>query len=67
MITDQIVAYVDFLDGVRRAVYEQLDGRQYVIGYDGEPEHGVWWMPRFPEGPEDLADADLPMIVDKKQ
>ena len=24
------------VDGVRRPVYEQLDGRQYVIGYDGE-------------------------------
>jgi hypothetical protein len=29
-MNDPIVAYVGFVDGVRRPVVEQMDGRQYV-------------------------------------
>lgn len=42
---DRCVAYVDFLDGGRRPVYERFNGKQYVIGYDGKPaiveKHGL--------------------------
>jgi hypothetical protein len=32
-------------DGVWRAIYEQLDGRQYVIDGNGVPVFGVWVKP----------------------
>ena len=38
---DPIIALVNFTDGVRRAVYEEVDSRQYVIGNDCDPVHGV--------------------------
>ena len=31
-----------FTDGGRRPVYADSDGRQYVLGYDGEKVYGVW-------------------------
>jgi hypothetical protein len=32
----RIIGRVPFVDGVVRDVYEDADGRQWVIGYDGE-------------------------------
>jgi hypothetical protein len=34
-----------FVGGVTRPVYEDADGRQWVVGYDGEPAYGVWLRP----------------------
>src|SRR5262249_54447849 len=39
------IAYVEFIAGVRLPVYD--DGRrQYVLGDDGEPICGVWYIYR---------------------
>ena len=56
-ISDPIVAYVDFVDGVRRPVFEQLEGRQHAFDDDGERVYGVWFIPRD-------GDIDLPVVVD---
>ena len=42
---DRILGEVDFVDGSRRLVYEDSDGRQYVLGEESERVHGVWMMP----------------------
>jgi hypothetical protein len=47
-----IVGRVPFTDGIERDVFVNADGRQHVIGYDGEPVYGVWLPP-----------ADEPLIV----
>jgi hypothetical protein len=45
-VTDSgIVGRVLFVDGVTRDVYEDAEGRQWAIGYDGECVYGVWLMP----------------------
>jgi hypothetical protein len=54
---DPVIAHVGFVDGVSRAVFEQLDGRQYVLDDDGDRVCGVWFIP--PDG-----DIDLPAVVD---
>jgi hypothetical protein len=55
--TDPIIAHVHFVDGVRRPVFESIDGRQYVLGDDGEPVYGTWFVPSD-------GDIDWPAIVD---
>ncbi len=40
-MTDRLLAPVRFF-GDDRDVYQAPDGRQYVLGYDGEPVFGVW-------------------------
>jgi hypothetical protein len=47
-----IVGRVPFVDGVTRDVFEDANGRQWVIGYDGERVYGVWLLP-----------ADEPVII----
>jgi len=47
-----VVARVPFVDGVTRDVREDADGRQWVVGYDGERVYGVWLPP-----------ADGPVVV----
>jgi hypothetical protein len=54
---DPIIAHVRFTDGAERPVFEGLDSRQYVLDDDGEPTHGVWYIP--PDG-----GMDLPVIVE---
>jgi hypothetical protein len=39
------VGHVLFLDGVTRDVYEDSEGRQWVIGHCGERVYGVWLKP----------------------
>jgi hypothetical protein len=39
------VGRVPFTDGAEREVHEDADGRQWVVGYDGEPVFGVWLPP----------------------
>ena len=48
----RVVGRVPFADGVTREVYEDTDGRQWVIGYDRERVYGVW-----------LPLADEPVVV----
>jgi hypothetical protein len=36
-----IIGRLPFTDGVVRDVYEDMDGRQWVTGYDGERAYGV--------------------------
>jgi len=55
---DPIVAYVEFVGGAMRPVYEEPGGRQYVIDNDGEPVYGVWIIPR--------EECDRPIIVDDR-
>jgi hypothetical protein len=43
---DPIVAYVEFVGGAMRPVYEEPSGRQYVYDNDGERVYGVWFIPR---------------------
>ncbi len=61
-------------DGVERDVYEDADGRQYVLGDQGEKVFGLWLLgtsarpqlPREEEGPapEESASEDLPWEQD---
>jgi hypothetical protein len=55
-MSDGVVAHVDFADGQRRPVYQDAAGRQYVVDDDGEPVHGVWYIPRD--------ECDAPIVVD---
>jgi hypothetical protein len=42
-----------FNDGIERGVYEDAEGRQYVLGLDGERVNGQW-----------LPQADEPGVVE---
>lgn len=55
---DPIVAYIWFTHRVQRAVYQQPDGRQYVLDDEGEKIYGVWYIP-----PEERTGPDI--IVEK--
>jgi hypothetical protein len=45
-VTDsRIIGCVPFVDGVTRDVYEDADGRQWVIGDDVERVYRVWLLP----------------------
>ena len=48
----RVVGRIPFVDGASRDVYEDTDGRQWVVGYEGERVYGVWIMP-----------ADEPVVV----
>ncbi len=56
---DPIISYKLFDDGSIRPVFEQRDGRQYVLDDDAERVYGSWILPD--DG------IDLPIIVDAKQ
>jgi len=43
-MNDPIIGYRLFLDGTRRPIFEQLDGRQYVLDDDDERVYGVWTL-----------------------
>jgi hypothetical protein len=45
------IADIDSIDGVRRPVWEDSRGRQYVLDAEGEPVFGVYFIP--PEPPDD--------------
>ena len=54
---DPIIAHVLFTDGARRAVFLDLEGRQYVVD-EGERVDGQWLDPEtVPFAP----DATLPL------
>jgi hypothetical protein len=50
---DRVVGHRLFTDGIERTVYEDAEGRQYVLGPDGERVDGQW-----------LASADEPGLVE---
>jgi hypothetical protein len=62
-MTDRVIARVRFLDGAERDVYQTPDGRQYLLGYDGEPVYGVWVLT---EGAEELAPVVAPAGPDAR-
>jgi hypothetical protein len=50
-------------DGAERDVYEDADGRQYVLGAQGEKVYGLWLLtapPRPPAPPDEPAAKDEP-------
>jgi len=54
-LPDRKLGHRVFMDGVERTVFEDSDGRQYVLDADGMPVHGVWLIPE--------EEPDLPLIV----
>ena len=48
-----------FIDGVKRPVYLDDDGRQFVMESNGLRVHGVWLVPE----PDD---ADAPIVAAEK-
>lgn len=54
------IASVPFTDGVTRPVYVDPDGRQYVVGPDGEKVHGVWVL-------TDEVLEDAPLVVEGRR
>jgi hypothetical protein len=55
---DQVIGEVLFVDGVTRPVYQQRDGRQYVLGEGRQPVYGVWILLE--------EDEPLPTVVLRK-
>jgi len=55
----QPVAYIEFTHGKMHPVYEDCDGRQYVLDGRGQRVFGIWYIP-----PEDV---DRPVIVDDRE
>jgi hypothetical protein len=57
---DPIVARALFVGGIWRDVYEQPDGRQYVLDDDDEPIYGIWHIPReeWLPSPDVVVDED---------
>jgi hypothetical protein len=53
---DRLLGFRTFTDGTRRPVYADRDGRQYVLGNDGERVYGTG----VPEGDA----ADGPVIIE---
>jgi hypothetical protein len=45
MKPDRAIGSRTFTDSAERVVYEDAEGRQYVIGYDGESVYGQWLPP----------------------
>jgi hypothetical protein len=56
----QVIGTRDFTDGVTRQVLEDDDGRQWVVGPDGEPVYGNWILT---EGLVELA----PIVVQARE
>jgi hypothetical protein len=45
-----------FSDGLWRVVWEEFDGKQYVIADDGSLAYGVWYIPH-PDDEEPYPDV----------
>jgi hypothetical protein len=43
-VLDPSITHVNFTPGVRIAVFQQLDGRQYVFDNEGERVYGIWYV-----------------------
>jgi len=42
---DQLVGYRPFPNGAKRPIFQQPDGRQYVLDDGSSKEYGVWLIP----------------------
>lgn len=56
--TDRIIGYVFTTDtgDVKRPIYEQPDGRQYIHDDEGEQVFGVWLIPEVEPDVRIIAD-----------
>jgi hypothetical protein len=55
-LPDQLIGYRVFTDRANRPIFQQADGRQYVLlDEEGTKEYGVWQLPE----PE----LDRPIVV----
>jgi hypothetical protein len=54
------VARTLFVDGIWREVFEEPNGRQYVLDQDAEPVYGVWFIPREMPEPDAIVEAKQP-------
>ena len=52
-----------FVDGVTRDVYEDAGGRQFVLDDAGDPQYGVWILPRLMDAADDQDDGPQPDAV----
>jgi hypothetical protein len=48
---DTVIGHRRFTDGLTRPVRLGIDGKQYVLGPDGERVPGVWLPPEVPSDP----------------
>jgi hypothetical protein len=55
---DPVIGYRQFVDDSKRPIFEQVNGRQYVLDDDNDRAYGVWIIP------DD--DIDLPLIVQRE-
>jgi hypothetical protein len=53
---DPIISCIRLVDNADCPVFEQPDGRQYVLDDDGDCVYGVWFIPRD--------ECNAPIIVD---
>jgi len=58
-MSERVIGYRLFIDGVMRPVFEDQDG-QYVVGDYGEIVYGVWLLPSEQE-------ADTPVVVSRRE
>jgi hypothetical protein len=49
---DPVIGRRLFTDGVTRRVHSAPDGREYVIGHDGERVYGTWLVPESESEPD---------------
>ena len=60
----QVIGTRDFTDGSQRAVYEDDDGRQFVINDEGKGVYGIWILADQPLAIVDLdADAEMRCVA----
>ncbi len=59
----RVLGCLPFVNGVTRDVFEDAGGRQFVLDGDGDPQYGVWILPRTPAWPDDSDDGPVPDAV----
>jgi hypothetical protein len=57
-MSERVIGIRRFVDGSQRVVYQEPDGRQFVLDDDLEPVYGVWIL-------QDEELHDEPIIVAK--
>jgi hypothetical protein len=63
----RIIGTREFTDGSQRAVYQDDEGRQFVIDDEGQAVYGIWLLPdepaviHIPEGLGGDCDSGLPV------
>jgi hypothetical protein len=54
-----IVAYTEFTEGKMRSVFENADGRQFVIDDGGNRVFGIWFIPEAVDRPVSVDDREF--------